>query len=77
MLDYTWTFVGCRLRDFTPQALANTAWGFAVTDARHPQFIAALTEQLAEPGLALTTHALVQLQQFSLWCERELRLPRP
>ena len=55
-------------------AIANTAWAFAVTDARHPQFIAALTERLAQPGLALNA-SLVQLQQFSLWCELELRLP--
>ena len=46
-----------------------------MTDARHPQFIAALTERLAQPGLALSTRSLTQLQQFSLWCELELRLP--
>ena len=64
-----------RLHDFTPQELSNTAWAFAVTDARHPQFIAALTERLAQPGLALQPSELRQLQQFSLWCELELRLP--
>ena len=37
-----------------------------------PQFIAALTERLAQPGLALQPRPR-QLQQFSLWCELELR----
>ena len=46
-----------------------------MTDARHPQFIAALTERLAQPGLTLKRSELTQLQQFSLWCELELRLP--
>ena len=65
---------GGRLRDFEPQHLANTAWAFAVTDARHPQFIAALTERLAQPGLALTRRAHAAAA-VSLWCELELRLP--
>ena len=62
-----------KLSDF--QALANAAWAFAVADENHPHFIAALTEKLAHPSMEVHDHGLVQLQQFSLWCERELRLP--
>ena len=62
---------GRKLRDFTPQALANTAWAFVVMSAFDGPLLGALWSRARELQAQLDTTTLCQLHQVRIIAGKE------